>query len=61
MISLYGGGYQQAITQVALVYYAACIVLHWIAPWLFPVTSIQVHERQEGQVLREAVYSLGEC
>lgn len=60
MVSLYGGGYQQAVLQVSLVYYGASIALHWIGPWLLPVKSIQVQERQKGQVIREATYSLGE-
>ena len=59
MLSLYGGGLQQAILQVSFVYYAASVALHWIGPWLFPVKSIQVQQRQEGQVIREAIYSLG--
>ncbi|EIE27586.1 hypothetical protein COCSUDRAFT_11014, partial [Coccomyxa subellipsoidea C-169] len=59
MLSLYGEGFLQAIVQVSIVYYAASIALHWIGPWLLPVKSIQVQQRQQGQVTREALYSLG--
>lgn len=48
-----------AVLQVAVVYYGACIALHWIGPGILPVKSVQVQQRQPGQVRREALYSLG--
>ncbi|KAK9815322.1 hypothetical protein WJX72_001696 [[Myrmecia] bisecta] len=59
MLSLYGGGYWIAVLQVAVVYYAAAVLLHWVAPAFFPVKVIQKSDRQPGQVAREAVNSIG--
>lgn len=59
LLQLYGGGYINALLQTSCTYYIACIVLHWIAPRILPVHSIQVQSRQPGQVSREAFNSLG--
>lgn len=59
LLQLYGGGYINALLQTSCTYYIACIVLHWIAPRILPVQSIQVQSRQPGQVSREAFNSLG--
>lgn len=61
LLQLYGGGYINALLQTACTYYFACIVLHWIAPGILPVQSIQVQSRQPGQITREAFNSLGEA
>ena len=61
LFHLYGAGYFNALLQTSLTYYIACIVLHWVAPRLLDVQSIQVQSRQPGQVRREAFNSLGEA
>ena len=60
LLQLYGGGYINALLQTSFTYYIACIILHWVAPRLLHVESIQVQSRQPGQVRREAFNSLGE-
>jgi len=61
LLELYGGAYINALLQTSVTYYMACIVLHWIAPRVLSVQSIQVQSRQSGQVRREAWNSLGEA
>ena len=61
MLALYGAGFLAALQQICVVYYVACIFIHWIIPRALPVQNIQVQSRQPGQVRREALASLGEC
>ena len=56
---LWGGGYWVALRQAAAVYYAAAVVLHYVAPTLLPVRSVQKGQPRQGQVTREALTSLG--
>ena len=56
---LYGDGYAAAVAQVALVYYGFSAAIHWALPALLAPPSIQVAPRRRGQVLGEAVHSLG--
>ena len=61
LLELYGAAYINALLQTSVTYYMACIVLHWIAPRVLSVQSIQVQSRQSGQVRREAWNSLGKA
>lgn len=56
---LYGGGFWVAFRQLAAVYYLAAFVLHYVAPRVFPVRSVQVAQPRKNQVAWEAIYSLG--
>ena len=60
MLALYGAGFFVALQQICVVYYVACIFIHWVIPRALPVQNIQVQSRQPGQVRREALASLGE-
>ena len=60
MLALYGAGFFVALQQICVVYYVACIFIHWVIPRALPVQNIQVQSRQHGQVRREALASLGE-
>ena len=59
MPPLYGGGFWVAYLPACGVYYAAVILLHFIVPRLFPVSSVQVGKPRTGQVAQEARNSLG--
>lgn len=61
MWPLYGGGYWVAVWQVAITYYCASAVLHWVVPALWDVKSVQKGQRRPGQVLQEARDSIGKC
>lgn len=56
---LYGGGFWVAFRQLAAVYYAAAVVLHYVVPAVLPVKSVQKGQRRKGQVTAEALYSIG--
>ncbi|PRW20849.1 sterol desaturase [Chlorella sorokiniana] len=56
---LYGGGFWVALRQLAAVYYLAGFVLHYVAPRMFPVRTVQVAQPRKGQVAWEATYSIG--
>ncbi len=45
---------------MSLVYYGGAFLLHFVAPLLLPVQSVQVGSRRPGQVKKEALNSLGE-
>ena len=60
MLALYGAGFFVALQQICVVYYVACIFIHWVIPRALPVQNIQVQSRQPGQVRREALASQGE-
>lgn len=57
---LYGGGYWAALGQVASVYFASAVLLHYVVPALLPMRSIQKGQRRPGQVTQEVINSLGE-
>lgn len=60
MISvLYGGGFPLALVQLSVFYYTAGCILHYIVPRIFPVVSVQEHERRPGDVQRDCLHSLG--
>jgi hypothetical protein len=56
---LYGGGFSLAIVQLLAFYYTAGCILHYLVPSIFPVVSIQEHERRPGDVQRDCLHSLG--
>ena len=49
----------RALTQASVVYYFAAIVLHYVVPNLLQVSSVQVAKRKPGQVMQEALNSIG--
>lgn len=57
---LYGGGFWVACMQLVAYYYACAAVLHFALPRLISVKGIQAQKRKHGEVLRDAVYSIGE-
>lgn len=56
---LYGGGFWVACMQLVAYYYACGAVLHFIVPRVINVKGIQAQKRKPGEVLRDALYSLG--
>ena len=56
---LWGGGFVPAFLQLVALYYPAGLLLHCVAPRLLPVKGVQVAPRNEGDVWRDAVTSLG--
>lgn len=59
LLPLYGGGFWVAFSQLILFYYAVGAILHYVLPRILPVKGIQQQARKRGEVLRDAVYSLG--
>lgn len=57
---LWGGGYLAAVLQVAITYYLAAVVLHFVVPHYCTLKSVQKGQRRKGQVLQEARDSVGE-
>ena len=57
---LWGGGFVPAFLQLVALYYPAGLLLHCVAPRLLPVKGVQVAPRNEGDVWRDALTSLGE-
>lgn len=55
---LVGGGYWVALAQAVIVYYLGALLLHYVAPALFPVRSIQKGQPRPGQVATEAANSI---
>ncbi len=45
--------------QVTAVYYGVAVLLHFLLPLLFPLRSVQSGKRRPGQVLQEALTSVG--
>ena len=58
---LYGGGFVVAFLQIVALYYPAALLLHYVVPRFLPVQNIQKHERNPGDVARDAFNSLGVC
>lgn len=56
---LYGDGFVVAFLQATTTYFAISILLHFVVPALFNVTSVQKGDQRPGQVIREALQSLG--
>ncbi|GFR42198.1 hypothetical protein Agub_g3089 [Astrephomene gubernaculifera] len=56
---LYGGGFWVAMTQLTVFYYIAGAILHFVVPRFVSVKNIQVQSRKQGEVQRDAIYSLG--
>lgn len=59
LASLYGQGFIPAYLQLLLVYYVSGTLIHVVIPSMINVKKIQAEGRQDGAVMRDAVYSLG--
>lgn len=59
MPPLYGGGFWVACMQLVAYYYACGALLHFIVPRVLNVKGIQAQKRKPGEVLRDALCSLG--
>ncbi|KAG2483646.1 hypothetical protein HYH03_017522 [Edaphochlamys debaryana] len=59
LVPLYGGGFWVAFTQLVVFYYTVGALLHFVVPRIVPVKGIQVQPRKQGDVLRDAIYSIG--
>ncbi|KAG2438498.1 hypothetical protein HXX76_005049 [Chlamydomonas incerta] len=59
LVPLYGGGFWVAFTQLVVFYYSVGALLHSVLPRVIPVHGIQQQQRKKGEVLRDALYSIG--
>ena len=59
-LPLYGGGFWVAFLQLCAFYYPVGFALHYVVPRLVSVKAIQRQQRKDGDVLRDACYSIGE-
>jgi hypothetical protein len=60
ILPLCNGGFLTAYTQLCVFYYLAAVVIHSVIPNLMSVHNIQVEDRPQGAIHRDALYSLGE-
>jgi lathosterol oxidase len=56
---LYGQGFVVAYAELLLIYYLFGSLIHMVIPIMINVKKIQSEGRQEGAVMRDALYSLG--
>ena len=53
-------GVLESFLELAAVYYVGGCILQFLVPWIISVNQLQDRERPNGQILRDAIRSIGE-